>query len=394
MISPEQIREKSLRLFPKVLSAIIEGVSIFPLVIPSDKRPSDTSFETFRREFKSLLEQSKEKKGFGFTVEMKLMNAGAYKGQNVPESISFQSQEDFLLYLDKSAAADTCISAFKLIKMEVPELRNWCIQNPLKLIEHNEDWPDIIKVLHYFNSNPRPNKYLRTLPIQVHSKFIEEHFSIIDELLRILLPANAMNLKESRFENRYYLKTDEQRVRLLFLDQILADRYFSGCSELDFPISAVARLSLPIKRVFIMENKQAYSNIYNFLTLPQQEGTAAIFGKGFSVGALSQCSWLNSCQIFYWGDIDTHGLLILNRLRKYYPHVASFLMDRYTLETYKEYWGKGAETPQESLLYLSPEELSLFDFLKKNNIRLEQEKIRHDDVIEAVQRIISRPKKT
>lgn len=390
MITPEQIREKSLRLLPKVLTAMINDVSVFPMIIRSDKKSSDTSFETFRREFKSLLEQSKDKKGFGYTVEMRLMTAGAFKGQSVPESISFKSQEDYLRFLDKEKAAEACLDAFRLVQAEVPELYNWCLKNPLKLIEQKEYWPDLIKVLQYFLSNPRPNQYLRTLPINVHTKFIEEHLTIIDELLRFLLPADCFNIQETRFEKRYFLKTDEQRVRMLFLDQSLAERYFSGCNELDFPLSALARLTLPIKRVFIMENKQTYSNIYNFLTLPQQKGTVAIFGKGFSVGALRQCNWLNSCQIFYWGDIDTHGLLILNRLRKYYSHVAPFLMDRNTLNAYKEYWGIGASTPQESITYLSMEENDLFCFLKEKNIRLEQEKIKHEDVLEAIQRLVSR----
>jgi hypothetical protein len=34
---------------------------------------------------------------------------------------------------------------------------------------------------------------------------------------------------------------------------------------------------------------------------------------------------------WYWGDIDTHGLAILNRLRHHVPRVRSLLMDEETL---------------------------------------------------------------
>lgn len=388
MITPEQIRNKSQRILPKVLAAMIEGQSLFPLTIRSNKNPSDTSYETFRRELTLLLEHSKNKKAFGYTIEMRSMGAGPFKGQAVPEAISFETQEDFLKFLDAEENAAMCIDAEKMLAGELPELRAWCLRFPLKLIHPKNDWEKIIRVLRYFKKNPRPNLYLRTLPINVHTKFIEANSSILDELLQILLPPDAINLTETRFEKRYYLKTDEPRIRLLLLDQSNADRFFSGCSELDLPVSALSRLQLPVKRVFIMENKQTYSQIYNFLTLPQQQDSIAIFGKGFSVGLLSQCNWLKSCRIFYWGDIDTHGLLILNRIRTYFPHTSSFLMDRSTLDAYKEYWEKGAETTQEETEYLLPQEKELFKFVKTENIRLEQEKIKQDDVEKAVHQLL------
>lgn len=388
MISPEQIQEKSRRLLPKIFSAMISGQSLFPLKIRSDKNSSDTSYETFRRELSLLLQHSKNKQGFGYTVEMRQVNAGLLKGQAVPEEISFATQEDFLQFLGEETNAVACLDASKLLLSVFPELKGWCLSFPLKLVQHKSVWREIILVLHYFKKNPSPNLYLRALPINVHTKFIETHATIIDELLQLLLPAETINLQETKFERRYNLRIDEPRIRLLLLDKSIADRFFSGCTELDLPVSAIARLSLPLKRVFVMENKQAYSQIYNFLTLPQQEGAAAIFGKGFSVGLLSQCDWLKSCHIFYWGDIDTHGLLILNRIRKYFPHTSSFLMNKKTLEAYKEYWGIGANTQQESLEYLLPEELELFKFLKEKNVRLEQEKILHKDVLQAIQNLL------
>jgi hypothetical protein len=49
-------------------------------------------------------------------------------------------------------------------------------------------------------------------------------------------------------------------------------------------------------------------------------------------------SWLSSKTITYWGDIDTYGFVILNRLRARYPRVVSILMDAETLLAHPDQW--------------------------------------------------------
>lgn len=40
--------------------------------------------------------------------------------------------------------------------------------------------------------------------------------------------------------------------------------------------------------------------------------------------------------VHYWGDLDTHGSAILDRLRAWLPQTRSFLMDRETLLDHRE----------------------------------------------------------
>ncbi len=35
---------------------------------------------------------------------------------------------------------------------------------------------------------------------------------------------------------------------------------------------------------------------------------------------LAEASWLKERDLFYWGDIDTHGFAILDQLRGHFPH--------------------------------------------------------------------------
>jgi hypothetical protein len=44
-----------------------------------------------------------------------------------------------------------------------------------------------------------------------------------------------------------------------------------------------------------------------------------ISGSGYAVSVLGPLSWLGDLEVIYWGDIDTHGFVILDRLRAMFP---------------------------------------------------------------------------
>jgi hypothetical protein len=53
-----------------------------------------------------------------------------------------------------------------------------------------------------------------------------------------------------------------------------------------------------------------------------------IWGKGFDVDAVGRLPWWAVAQVLYWGDIDTDGFAILDRLQAWLPQARSVLMDR------------------------------------------------------------------
>ena len=89
--------------------------------------------------------------------------------------------------------------------------------------------------------------------------------------------------------------------------------------------------------------------------------------------------WLREREIFYWGDIDTHGYAILDQLRGHFPQARSLLMDRATLLAHRTLWGREDTPTQRDLSRLHPEEASLYDDLRRDRLapalRLEQERI-------------------
>jgi len=117
------------------------------------------------------------------------------------------------------------------------------------------------------------------------------------------------------------------------------------------------------------------------VAFPDHPNAMAIFGLGYGLERFVETPWLRDLDVWYWGDIDTHGFRILDRLRAVLPEARSFLMDRATLDAHRSLWG---EEPADKrftgdLPRLSTDERSLFDDLRNDRIRarvrLEQERI-------------------
>ena len=80
-------------------------------------------------------------------------------------------------------------------------------------------------------------------------------------------------------------------------------------------------------------------------------------------------------ELLYWGDLDAQGFEILSQFRGYFPHTQSILMDWETFEKFFEH-DAGTPTKITGKLNLTNDELQLYELLKMNNWRLEQEKVR------------------
>ena len=107
--------------------------------------------------------------------------------------------------------------------------------------------------------------------------------------------------------------------------------------------------------------------------------TIAIFGSGYGVYNLKNVYWFANLELLYWGDIDVQGFEILSQFRGYFQHTKSVLMDFVTFEKFFEN-DFGTQTNICTLLNLTDSEQKLYEILKTNNWRLEQEKIPYDYV--------------
>ena len=370
MITPKEIKDKTERKYISFLQSLVEQRPFEKLVIRGDKSYTKSSLSEFEREIQQIHSHSKGKKGFGYTLDFQKVKTKYLGVQDLPISIYFDNEKDFLKFLGKEYEVDSFKSNIEIILREFPELKDWIIKNPKKVIDNANEWINILLVCQFFKQNPKPNFYIRELPVKVHTKFVERNKSIIRELLDVLISEHVKS-EEKEFENRFNLKYAEPQIRFKVLDKTISDRFFSGIDDIAIPVSQFEKLDLPIFKVLVVENK---TTLYTTLTLPKMNNTIAIFGSGFSVFNLKNVRWFDKLKLLYWGDIDVQGFEILSQFRTYFPHTKSVLMDKQAFDTFFEN-DNGTPTNISTKLNLTDEEQELYEILKTNNWRLEQEKI-------------------
>ncbi len=368
MITPSDIQQKADRLYLPFLRAWLSDQPFFPQNVPVGKLPSD--YVELRKGVRVLQAQSKESRGHGYTLDYRVQQKRFSGQQTVPIRAMIETEQDFLWLVKKEEEFGLFCQDVALIREQLPQLAAWIERSPQKVIEHHGLWPDLLAVCRYFLDHPRSNLYIRELPVNVHTKFIEQHRGIMRELLEQLLPQETMVPAAATFEQRFGLREKEPLVRLRMLDEQLYNHYHLPLTELSVPLSQLETLDLLRGQCCIVTE-----NEMTFLTLPLYKDTFAIFGGGFMVQNLETIPWLAQCHIIYWGDLDTQGFQILSALRAFFPHVISVLMDWETFSTFSEYCVTSTPCPIRYLPHLTVEEHALFIHLAENNLRLEQERI-------------------
>lgn len=377
MIHPTEIKSKAERIYLKYLQHIAAGMPFERLVIPCGKKPSK-DFDTYRKEYECLYAASKEVRGYGYSVKWETVKHQTLGRQDLPKEVAFLTESDLLKFLHKEKEVQQFKIDLNALLTSFPILADWAAKYPLKVVNHAGEWSDMQKVLAYFSRHPQPNLYIRELPIAVHTKFIEQHKGILRELLDIVI-ADSVQQNEKLFETHFHLKYVEELIRIRFLDDALSQLYGAGIKDLSLPVSEFCTRQWKVKSVFIVENK------VNFLTFPPVPNALIIWGQGNGVLSLKEAAFLQDTPLYYWGDLDAQGFEILSRLRYYFPQTQSILMDSDTFNRYFEK-GEGKESNVSTALHLTPAEQEIYERIKKNNWRLEQEKIPHYYVLDFLQK--------
>ncbi|MFL5665170.1 MAG: Wadjet anti-phage system protein JetD domain-containing protein [Ktedonobacteraceae bacterium] len=380
MITPGDIRQKAARLYLPFLRAWLQEEAFFPVVFPVGKLPTD--YLELRKGVRDLQAQSREQRGYGYALEYQVQQKRFSGSQTLPVQVIIETEQDFLRLVEKEEEFGLFWQDVALIRQRLPQLEVWMARYPLRVVEQHGLWSDLLAVCLYFLEHPRPQLYIRELPISVHTKFIEQHRGIVRELLEQILPAEAVTAEAVTFEQRFGLLEKEPTVRVRLLDEQLNRRYELPLTELSVPSSQFATLNLLRgQRCIITENEMT------FLTLPPWRDTFALFGGGFMVSNLENISWLTECPIFYWGDLDAQGFQILSRLRALFPHVTSVMMDQETFSAFATFCVASTPCLIRQLPHLTPEEHDLFLHLAENGLRLEQERINHTYALKQLQQL-------
>jgi hypothetical protein len=304
---------------------------------------------------------------------------GRFTGVNqVPVRVSVDSFEQLCRLLGTTRQAARFSRLMEETQAAEPSLVNWAAAHPMRVLKHEQDWTRILRTVGWLVDDRHLGLYLRQITVPgVDTKFIEQHRGLLSDLLDAHPrggPADS-DRPRAEFAGRYGFREKPDYVRFRLLDE----RYYAGLAgftELTVRAEQFGSPPAGVRTVYVMENEITY------LAFPHTPDSIVVFGSGYRVGgSLERLTWLSSVELVYWGDIDTHGFAILNRLRHRFPQARSILMDQATLLAHKDQWVREPSPTSARLDRLSEEESELYAQLVSDQfgpaVRLEQERIQY-----------------
>ncbi len=245
-----------------------------------------------------------------------------------------------------------------------PGVRDWVTAQPIKALGIDAPWPVLLSAYRWLDDHRGSGRYLRQIDAAgVDTKFVEAHRGVLAEWLGV--PSHS-----GGFLHGLGLATKPEMLRLR------ADPGLFGAlpfTDITAPVDELRTLAVSPRMAVIVENE------ITFLSIPLPSGGIVLWGKGFEVDRAGSLPWLQRADVHYWGDLDTHGFAILNRLRSWLPQARSFLMDRETLLAHRQRWVREGTPTRARLDRLTPSESGVYDDLVTDRlgerIRLEQERI-------------------
>ncbi len=371
----------------KVFRDYIDSATLFPLTVMLKKlKQSDLSSH-----YSSIIKEIDILQKEDFELQYRTFNFKNIGMQRLPVSVYFSQRDIFLNYLNKEDEFVRFKNAYEKIISYDRMLLQIIYERVSLVLEYEDVWDRLFLVCDFFIDNPKPHIYTRELSITgVDTKFIEKYKKILDRLLSVLLDDSMMDnsifsLSHYGFEKKYGLKYPLPTVRFRILDE---SQKIAGMSDISLTIDTFKMLQLPCKRVYIIENK------ITTLSFPKISDAIVIFGSGYGVEVLKSVQWLHDKEIYYWGDIDRDGFAILSRVRGYFPHIKSLLMDDVTIDMFRAYAIQENESKRNTnrLENLTNEESIIYNNLCSEiygeRFRLEQERIDFKYVLKSISQIM------
>lgn len=380
MINSEEIKKQCEKKYNSFLKNVITNdESFFPLEIHGNKGKVTDDIIKRSAELKDLVEHCKEKVGVGYTLITENIETKKNGNQTSIKKIIIENEKDFLSFINKTLEVERFNNSLNLIKQNTKSFQlfndktfsDWALNHITDLCKKEEDefWKNILLCVNWFYKNPKSNLYIREIPLQIHTKFIENNFTIIQSFFTFDLQ-DGLKQKPVLFEIRPLCEnTNTDEPKLTFLPKIFS------LSSIDLDTLLKNNSMQSIKKIFIIENEMV------FLSFPQIRNALCIWGHGYTALMLKDCDALNTKELYYFGDLDEHGFDILSKFRSHFCNTKSFCMDKITLKTFTKFRVASKKSPLVNVPEnLNDSEKDVFAILQQDKSfnRLEQERITNE----------------
>jgi hypothetical protein len=230
------------------------------------------------------------------------------------------------------------------------------------------DFARLTAVIDWLVAHPNSGLYIRQLPIGgVDTKWVGAHRSLVTSVVTAITGATGLGLEQP-----------PGLVRVRFLDPALRP---GGLDDVAAPVETLAALDLHPTVVYVFENLESV------VAMPEVTGAVVVHGSGYAVDRLGRIPWIRDGRIVYWGDLDSNGFAILNRLRSHCSNVQTVLMDEDVLIEHSDLWVPEPTPATGEFSHLLPEERAVVARLRElGDVRLEQERLTWPLCVERLQR--------
>lgn len=360
-----------------LLAAYARGLPFEPIGVPLRGPSAGEIAERLEevRGWVATLEKGSRRRGAAtYRLEQRAVGGKLLGSNRLPARAWVESYDEAWRLLAVEADVATFDGLLSVTRERQPALLDWACDHPLRVLDLAPVWPRLLDAARWIAGNGGRGLYLRQIDAPgVDTKFVEEHRRVLTDLVDVLVPEAASgDGPRTDLAGRYGYLPKPGYVRLRFGPDAFPGA-LSGLSEATLRVDELARLDPAADRVFVLENEITY------LAFPVPAGSVVLWGAGYTVGLAGSLPWLAGKEVFYWGDLDSHGFAILNRLRHSCPQARSFLMDRATLLAHRDRWGTEPTQTTAHLDRLTPMEGDLYQDLVEGTfapaVRLEQERI-------------------
>lgn len=352
------------------LRGLIINEPFVPIILRGGKNKPESTLEL--HEAVSLFQRHEKRDGnLGWRIEWQNWISKKLGRQQWPLAIYVETEDDYLFLINKEKEAESFKKQLTWLLEWNPSIKQSLYSRPSAVLEYKQDWEGICAVVDYVINNDVSNFYLRSLPVPVHTKFIERHKAIIIYLLKAIAPDKYI-LGEDNFEKAIGVKAKPFIFPMRWLDMELAGKYTNEMEISGITTDSLKSINWDIKSVWFVENE---TSLY---MLPPMKGVLAICSSGYAVRMLGGISLFENNPVIYWGDLDEDGFIMLHQCRNLYPHAQSAFMDENTVRHHlKEMEKQPGQYKKQTLAGLSDDEAAAYEMLKANNGRIEQEKLQH-----------------
>jgi hypothetical protein len=377
--SPADVRDTVRRRWPVLLAAFAAGAEWTPLDIPL-RGPSPAELGARLGDVQAWAAQWARAARGPLRVEYKQVGGRLIGINQIPARAWVDGYDQAWDLLGTRSDVRRFTSLAEQTKADAPRLALWLERRPVKALELADDWASLLATVRWIDERQVPGMYVRQVDVPgVDTKFIGQHKGVLTELLDLQLDPDRIDPTAHEFEGRYNFRRKPGYVRF----RLAAGP--DGYTELTVRAGEFTAPPRGVVRAYVVENEITY------LAFPLAAHAMVIFGGGYAVRVLESLGWLAGLDLVYWGDLDTHGFAILNRLRECFPHARSMLMDRATLLAHQSQWVTEPSPTTAAQNLLTPAEQELYHALGTNAfglaVRLEQERVSFTAVAAALPRV-------